>query len=239
MGYYFNTCKKTLTAEEFFSSMNKYHKALCPEHQHSLNIRGTTKGLQDLVRERHTDELIQEIPVLKTVKDWIADDVETWETVLKNKDDGRYHVTVSRGRGETQKKKKEEWSYFTPSTNGPRTKPLTVVLAATPSSQVADTVIVVLPNPRTREGFTMRSPPLSIPGMVPVVVFPARIRPPSRVIDQLMCVRSMRPLLVRVAFRPNPPATAIPMAGASLMMISWVAVSLSALLTSCDVNLIR
>jgi hypothetical protein len=112
MGYYFNTCKKTLTAEEFFSSMNTYHKALCPEHQRSLNIRGTTKGLQDLVRERHTDELIQEIPVLKTVKDWIADDVETWETVLKNKDDGRYHVTVSRGRGETQKKKERGVELF-------------------------------------------------------------------------------------------------------------------------------
>jgi hypothetical protein len=95
MGYYCNECKKTISAEEFFYSMNRYNKALCSDHQRSRSIRGTTKGLQDLVRERHKDELIQEIPVLKTVKDWIAADFETWEKVLKNKDEGRYSITVS------------------------------------------------------------------------------------------------------------------------------------------------
>jgi hypothetical protein len=29
------------------------------------------------------------------VKDWIAADFETWDKVLKNKDEGRYSITVS------------------------------------------------------------------------------------------------------------------------------------------------
>jgi hypothetical protein len=60
-----------------------------------MHISGTTKGLQDLVRERHQDELVQEIPVLKTVKDWIAADFETWEKVLNNKDEGSYRIMIS------------------------------------------------------------------------------------------------------------------------------------------------
>jgi hypothetical protein len=95
MEYYCNECKKTISAEEFFYSMNRYHKALCPDHQRRSSIRGTTQELQDLVRERHKDELVKEIPVLKTVKDWIAADFETWDKVLNNKDEGRYRVTVS------------------------------------------------------------------------------------------------------------------------------------------------
>jgi hypothetical protein len=35
------------------------------------------------------------IPVLKTVNDWIAADFETWEKVLKQKDEGSYRITVS------------------------------------------------------------------------------------------------------------------------------------------------
>ena len=95
MGYYCNECKKTISADEFFYSMNRYKKALCSDHQRSNNISGTTRDLQDLVRERHHDELIKETPALKTVKDWIAADFETWEKVLKNKDDGSYRITVS------------------------------------------------------------------------------------------------------------------------------------------------
>lgn len=105
MGYYCNECKKTISADEFFYSMNRYHKALCPDHQRSNSIGGTTKGLQDLVRERHKDELVKEIPVLKTVKDWINADFETWEKVLKNKDEGSYRITVS-GDGEKDRDKK-------------------------------------------------------------------------------------------------------------------------------------
>jgi len=95
MGYYCNECKKTISAEEFFYSMNRYNKALCRDHQRSNGISGTTRDLQNLVRERHKDELIKEIPALRTVKDWIHADFETWDKVLKNKDEGRYSSSVS------------------------------------------------------------------------------------------------------------------------------------------------
>jgi len=95
MGYYCNECKKTISAEEFFYSMNRYHKALCSDHQRRSSIGGTTKDLQDLVRERHKDELVQETPVLKTVKDWINADFETWDKVLNKKDTESYSITVS------------------------------------------------------------------------------------------------------------------------------------------------
>ncbi len=95
MGYYCSECKMTISEEEFRYSMNRYHKALCRDHQRNVSIRGTTRELQDLVRERHRDELVQETPVLKTVKDWISADFETWDKVLKKKDDGSYRVNVS------------------------------------------------------------------------------------------------------------------------------------------------
>jgi hypothetical protein len=108
MSYYCNECKKTLSAEEFFYSMNRFHKALCTDHQRSTSISGTTKGLQDLMRERHKDELIQEIPVLRTVKDWIAADFETWDKVLKNKDEGSYRITVSGEEGKNSSLKRSK-----------------------------------------------------------------------------------------------------------------------------------
>jgi hypothetical protein len=106
MGYYCNDCKKTLSAEEFFYSMNRYHKALCTDHQRSTSIGGTTKELQDLVRERHKDELVQETPALKTVKDWINADFETWDKVLNNKDEGRYSINVSGVEGKNREQKR-------------------------------------------------------------------------------------------------------------------------------------
>jgi len=63
--------------EEFQYSMNRYKKALCSDHQRINRISGTTKDLQDLVRNRHKDEVIKEIPNLKTIKDWIKADLET------------------------------------------------------------------------------------------------------------------------------------------------------------------
>jgi hypothetical protein len=107
-GLLLHNCKKTLSDEELFYSMNRYHKALCTDHQRSSSIGGTTKGLQDLVRERHKDELVREIPVLKTVKDWIAADFETWEKVLKNKDEGSYRITVSGGEGKNSSLKRSK-----------------------------------------------------------------------------------------------------------------------------------
>ncbi len=106
MGYYCNECKKTISAEEFFYSMNRYNKALCRDHQQSTNISRTTKDLQDLVRERHKEELVHEVPELKTVKDWIEADFETWDKVLKNKDEGSYRITVSGDEGKNRDQKR-------------------------------------------------------------------------------------------------------------------------------------
>ena len=94
-GYFCNECRRTISVEEFRYSMNRYHKALCRDHQRSASMQGTTKELQDLVRERHRDELVQDTPVLRTVKDWINADFETWDKVLNKKDNGSYSITVS------------------------------------------------------------------------------------------------------------------------------------------------
>jgi hypothetical protein len=108
MGYYCNECKKTISAEEFFYSMNRYNKALCNDHQRSSSIRGTTKDLQDLVRARHKDELIKETPSLKTVKDWINADFETWDKVLNKKDTESYSITVSREESKNSPSKRSK-----------------------------------------------------------------------------------------------------------------------------------
>jgi hypothetical protein len=81
--------------EEFQYSMNRYKKALCNDHQRSNSISGTTKDLQDLMRDRHKDELVKETRNLKTVKDWINADFETWNKVLKKEDDESYSINVS------------------------------------------------------------------------------------------------------------------------------------------------
>jgi len=81
--------------EEFHYSMNRYNKALCSDHQRSNRISGTTKDLQDLVRNRHKDELTKEIPTLKTIKDWINADFETWDKVIKKEDDESYSIKIS------------------------------------------------------------------------------------------------------------------------------------------------
>jgi hypothetical protein len=95
MRYYCNECKKTISGEEYHYSMNRYKKALCSDHQRSDRIKGTTKDLQNLVRNRHKDELIKETPCLKTVKDWINADFEIWDKVIKKEDDERYSIKVS------------------------------------------------------------------------------------------------------------------------------------------------
>lgn len=95
MDYYCNECKKIISVEEFRYSMNRCHKALCRDHQRSHVISGTTKDLQNLVKERHKDELRKETPDLKTVKDWIHADFTTWDKVLKKEEDASDRNYVS------------------------------------------------------------------------------------------------------------------------------------------------
>ena len=95
MEYYCNECKKIISGKEFHYSMNRYNKALCSDHQHRNSIQRTTKNLQDLMRNRHKDKLIKQTLSLKTVKDWINADFETWDKVIKKEDEERYSINVS------------------------------------------------------------------------------------------------------------------------------------------------
>jgi hypothetical protein len=99
MSYYCSECKKSISAEEFYYSMNRYKKALCGDHQRCSSISGTTRELQELVRSRHADEGTAEMPQLKTVKDWINADFDTWDKVLKKKDEERLNTD----RGDEEK----------------------------------------------------------------------------------------------------------------------------------------
>ena len=96
MQYYCNECKQTISKEEFYYSMNKHKRPLCSNHQQTNNISKTTKDLQNLVKNRHKDDVTNETttqtPQLKTIKDWIAADMETWDKALNkenNKDNNK------------------------------------------------------------------------------------------------------------------------------------------------------
>ena len=106
MGYFCSECRQSISLEEYSYFMNRYHWALCRLHQRRTGTSGTTRDLQDLVRERHASELGTDVPVLRTVKDWIAADLETWEKVLKKEDaEETYIIKVS---GEEKEKRKKE-----------------------------------------------------------------------------------------------------------------------------------
>lgn len=86
--------------------MNKHKKPLCSTHQQNNNISKTTKNLQNLVKHRHKDDVTNESttqtttqpsPQLKTIKDWINADMNTWDKALnKNKKaDEHYIIKVS------------------------------------------------------------------------------------------------------------------------------------------------
>ncbi|MCX6666387.1 MAG: hypothetical protein NT038_10105 [Euryarchaeota archaeon] len=100
MQYYCNECKKTISLQEFSYSMNKHKRPLCTDHQRTNNICKTTKDLQDLVKNRHKDDVTNEAttqpsPQLKTIKDWIAADMETWDKTLNKKTDESFIIKVS------------------------------------------------------------------------------------------------------------------------------------------------
>jgi hypothetical protein len=104
MEYYCNICRKTISPEEFSFSMNRYKKALCRDHLKSQGMSGATKDLQEMMRKRRTDEVKQDLPQLKTVKDWINADFDTWDKVVKKEDDEQ----DTRGGSEKERKKKKD-----------------------------------------------------------------------------------------------------------------------------------
>jgi hypothetical protein len=104
MGYYCHECRQDISEDDYFFSMNRYHVALCRTHQAGRSKPGSTQSLQELVRERHRDELQKDLPKLVTVKDWIAADFETWDKVLNDAGKERYAV---KGGGEKKKEIKK------------------------------------------------------------------------------------------------------------------------------------
>ena len=95
MRYYCNECKKTITMKEFQYSMNKFGKALCRNHQNDKKLSETTKNLKELIKKRHKDELKNKIPTLKTIKDWINADYDTWDKAIKKEGDSQYIIKFS------------------------------------------------------------------------------------------------------------------------------------------------
>ncbi len=51
MGYYCNECKKTISAEEFSYSINRYHKALLFYSEHAVLMFYTTLLSQHLLTQ--------------------------------------------------------------------------------------------------------------------------------------------------------------------------------------------
>ena len=112
MTYFCAECKQTITTEEFRFSMNKYKKPLCSNHQQSNNLNPTTKSLQDLVRNRHKDDVTNEAtetttsttssPQLKTIKDWISADMEAWDKAI-NKKENSSSIIIKVSEEETKK----------------------------------------------------------------------------------------------------------------------------------------
>jgi hypothetical protein len=89
MSYFCSDCKKSISDAEFYYSMNRHRKALCSDHQRSAGLNGTTQRLQELMKERQGGEVIQDVPKLRSVKDWIAADFETWDKVLSKREEER------------------------------------------------------------------------------------------------------------------------------------------------------
>ena len=65
--------------------MNKFKKPLCLDHQNKdkiTNVKDGTKKLQDLVKKRHSEELVTTKVQLKSIKDWIKADLDNWADEL-------------------------------------------------------------------------------------------------------------------------------------------------------------
>jgi len=117
-------------------------------------------------------------------------------------------------------------------TKGPTTNAVLFTSTFTPSSQVAEILILVFPNPRMNPAF-MSSKPFSkvIDGTVPVVVFPRKINFPSRVIVQMTFVAFASPMFFTDVLMPNPPVISpisrIGNSGGSVMVAVVVLVAVS------------
>ena len=96
--YYCNICNKTITKKMFQYSMNKYNKALCFDHQNkqkSVFINENTMSLQELVKKRHSDVLVPGKDNLKSIKDWIEADFDSWKNELSENKSKSYFININ------------------------------------------------------------------------------------------------------------------------------------------------
>lgn len=108
--YYCNICKKTITKRMFQYSMNKYNRALCFDHQDNKNksvfLKDKTMSLQELVKKRHSDVLVTRKDNLKSIKDWIKADFDSWDKELNENNSKSYFINSN-----TENKKLKYYNY--------------------------------------------------------------------------------------------------------------------------------
>ncbi len=91
MRYYCNICKETITSSEYRYSIEHFNKALCRDHQKEYpnktekKMNTHTKRIQDMLKRSHQSEIKKDTVELKSIKDWIDADFETWDKVLNKK----------------------------------------------------------------------------------------------------------------------------------------------------------
>lgn len=108
--YYCNICKKTIAKEMFQYSMNKFNRALCLEHQDNKNksvfLKDKTMSLQELVKKRHSEVIVPRKDALKSIKDWIDADFDSWDKHLSEENSKSYFININ-----TEDKKLKYYNY--------------------------------------------------------------------------------------------------------------------------------
>jgi len=129
-------------------------------------------------------------------------------------DEKQYQKKIKKNK---KKEKKRCGVYATFRTKNRRTVPVAVFDAVS-----AVTVMVGLPNPKTKL-FTVCDSPAAI-STVPVLDFPMRISPPSRLMAHATPVASAVPVFFSSALMPSPPVIApISIFGCCAVMVAVVA----------------
>ena len=112
MRYYCNICKETITSSEYRYSIEHFNKALCKEHQKEYpnktekKMNSHTKRIQDMLKRSHQSEIKKETVELKSIKDWINADFETWDKVLNKKAHESLLINIHKTNGFEETKNK-------------------------------------------------------------------------------------------------------------------------------------
>lgn len=124
-------------------------------------------------------------------------------------------------------RKKEGSNYFTPSTKNRKIVPVPVCVADCPSAHVTSSFIVVFPNPMIGESLAVADAPAARDGIVPLFVFPTRMRPPVKVNFHWIVVAFKVPLFVMTALIPNPPVMSMLKVTAPLRLTFFVMIAVA------------